>query len=695
MLLLPATASSASAPVTSATFVSETGDYIGGGLDYTLPTVTVDSQSQGEVTFDVSNASGDSFTMDFAAPAGDRLAAGTYDDTEAAAVRTAGLPGLDVWGDGRGCDEYEGSFTVYDATYNGSGVLQSFAAQFFQHCEGFYPALMGNILWNSSATVPPVPATAPEPPQSAQLVSLPGDFLGQGQASSYSIAFPFGETPNREGPNRWELSNGNGSSIAWDINIAAAGNAALAVGTYNGAQRFGSFDVPTLDVSGEGRGCNESTGSFTIYDLTYDAFGMLSSFAMEFNVTCQGDTAPLYGAILWNSSVAMPALPNPIAGIQLSETSANFGSVRVGDVATGVLVTVYNDGGATDDITGGTISGADPDDFFGESNCSELAPEASCVIELAFLPGAAGERMGDLVLVDSANSGSSISLSGSGTEGYYEVSATGQVFPYGDATSYGDASHTSLGAPIVSITTVPGGFGYWLLGSDGGIFSYGDASFFGSTGGLHLNKPVIAMASTPDGGGYWLVASDGGIFNYGDAPFYGSTGGLHLNQPIVGMASTPDGRGYWLVASDGGIFSYGDASFYGSTGGIHLNRPIVGMTPTPDGRGYWLVASDGGVFGFGDASFFGSTGSLHLAKPIVGMAPSPTGDGYWFVASDGGLFNYGDAPFDGSSANLSTSPIVAMASSAPPTLQAFDDVPALRARALQESKVSRTTWTTG
>jgi hypothetical protein len=210
-----------------------------------------------------------------------------------------------------------------------------------------------------------------------------------------------------------------------------------------------------------------------------------------------------------------------------------------------------------------------------------------------------------------------------GGKSYWVFTATGAVYPFGDATSHGSAAALALRAPIVGSSAAPDGGGYWLVASDGGIFSYGDAGFFGSRGGQALNEPLVGMAATPDGGGYWLVAADGGIFSYGDASFYGSRGGQPLNKPIVGMASDPNGAGYWLVASDGGIFNYGDAAFFGSTGSVVLNRPVVGISSSPDGNGYWLVASDGGIFNFGDAAFSGSAASTGISNGVA-LGTSPT-----------------------------------------------------------------------
>jgi hypothetical protein len=335
----------------------------------------------------------------------------------------------------------------------------------------------------------------------------------------------------------------------------------------------------------------------------------------------------------------------PALGI--TPTSLTFGPVTLGDIDGPQQFTVTNNSGAADTITDITSTGPGANDYFGlpDTDCPApdlsgnvvLQPTDTCTIDVFFIPGSLGPRNATAVVDDTADSGVSVALTGTGTIGYYQVDRLGEVANFGDAGFFGDLTDTPI------------------------------------------NKPIVGIAQTGDNGGYWLAASDGGIFNYGDAGFYGSAGGINLNKPIVGIAPTIDGAGYWLVATDGGIFSYGDAQFYGSTGSIHLNQPIVGMAATPDGGGYWLVASDGGIFAYGNAQFYGSTGSIRLNQPIVAMAAMPDGGGYWFTAADGGLFNYGTAPFYGAAAGQGFDTIVGMATDGSPTLQAFLDFSGQRA----------------
>src|SRR6185369_16502479 len=83
------------------------------------------------------------------------LKPGFYDKAMRAPFATAGHPGLEVTGDGRGCNTVTGSFTVLQATFDyssGTPQLISFAAQFEQHCEGGPISLAGVIYYNYTPT---------------------------------------------------------------------------------------------------------------------------------------------------------------------------------------------------------------------------------------------------------------------------------------------------------------------------------------------------------------------------------------------------------------------------------------------------------------------------------------------------------------------------------------------------------------
>lgn len=246
--------------------------------------------------------------------------------------------------------------------------------------------------------------------------------------------------------------------------------------------------------------------------------------------------------------------------------------------------------------------------------------------------------------------------------GYWALGAEGRVYPFGDATSFGDVSGTMpAGAKALTLVPTPSAGGYWILDSRGGIHPFGDAAVYGEVSAAQLKngEKVSTLSPTPTGQGYWVFTNRGRAVAFGDAVHVGDMSGTDLNGPVLGSVATPTGRGYYMVASDGGVFAFGDAKFRGSMGAVKLNQPVESLVPTTDGAGYWLVAGDGGIFAFGSAPFRGSMGATQLNKPVVGMVRF--GAGYLMVAADGGVFNFSDRPFSGSLGdNPPEKPVVAV-----------------------------------
>ena len=153
LLAVPA---GASAQTTQLFLDSQPGDYIGGGVQqtYTILDGTFTASHFGgtvNVMFRTPTFS-HFWTLNFSAPDGTPLVPGVYEG--AGRFSQPGQPGLDVSGDGRGCNMVTGRFEVSEATYGSNGEVISFAANFEQHCEGMVPALFGTIQFNANAPVP-------------------------------------------------------------------------------------------------------------------------------------------------------------------------------------------------------------------------------------------------------------------------------------------------------------------------------------------------------------------------------------------------------------------------------------------------------------------------------------------------------------------------------------------------------------
>lgn len=158
---------------------------------------------------------------------------------------------------------------------------------------------------------------------SLTMTSEPGDFVGGGRQWSYNAPADL----IRMGAERWGtaralVSAANGDF--WSLSFTAPGGARLAPGVYENAGR--SFDEthPGLDVEGMGRGCNDSSGSFTIVEVSYGTYGYLQSLHATFEQRCGISTSALRGEI----DVAAPPAP---AAIGVSVTVAANATVDRSD----------------------------------------------------------------------------------------------------------------------------------------------------------------------------------------------------------------------------------------------------------------------------------------------------------------------------------------------------------------------------
>jgi len=110
-----------------------------GGSHSTVNGIEQVSLSQTDFPF------GDWWYQRFAAPAGQPLVPGVYEEATRWPFQAVTEPGLDISGNGRGCNMLTGRFVVHDAIYGANQSIRFFDASFEQHCEGATPALYGEV----------------------------------------------------------------------------------------------------------------------------------------------------------------------------------------------------------------------------------------------------------------------------------------------------------------------------------------------------------------------------------------------------------------------------------------------------------------------------------------------------------------------------------------------------------------------
>ncbi|MFJ1749416.1 hypothetical protein ACIOJD_24690 [Streptomyces sp. NPDC088116] len=136
----------------------------------------------------------------------------------------------------------------------------------------------------------------------------PGDYISGGQSYSYSTESRDGFNASASTDNRVvSLSVDGANGDWWSLDLAAPSGKALTPGEYTGATRypFNGSAQPGLSHSGNGRGCNTLTGSFSIQRAEFGPNGYIHTLDATYEQHCEGDTAALRGEV----HISRPAPP--------------------------------------------------------------------------------------------------------------------------------------------------------------------------------------------------------------------------------------------------------------------------------------------------------------------------------------------------------------------------------------------------
>lgn len=131
----------------------------------------------------------------------------------------------------------------------------------------------------------------------------------------------------------------------WRLEIESGSAARFLCGTFTGAAGNRPADNPYIPMSGNGAACDNTSGSFTIYQIAFDKRGKITRLNMTFNQTCDVSSGPMVGLVRYNATTPTPVpdLPSSVKPITVpahsGSTSANADELSVqsapGDVIGG------------------------------------------------------------------------------------------------------------------------------------------------------------------------------------------------------------------------------------------------------------------------------------------------------------------------------------------------------------------------
>ena len=322
------------------------------------------------------------------------------------------------------------------------------------------------------------------------------------------------------------------TSGSWTAQLNAPSGGTLAVGTYT-TSRFPGSGVAALDVSGDGRGCNQLPGSIVISEITRDVgTGNITSFAGTYSVGCEGSPIANVGELRYNSTVDYE----------------RFGKLALGRTSPAHTVTVTADAATT--FGSATVEGQDPGTFaIGTDDCSgtTLAAGDSCTISLNATNRNLGGRAGVLRLPSAAGDrlvGLTASVYDT-PEGTYTAVAPGRVLDTRKAV--GVTTTTPIGAGKYIDVQVTGKKGVASSGVSAVVLN---VTVISPTSRGYLTVYPAGQsrptASSVNFGKGWVGANlvTVPIAGSGKLRFYNAAGSTHVAADVVGYyhsdASTAD-----------------------------------------------------------------------------------------------------------------------------------------------------------
>lgn len=207
----------------------------------------------------------------------------------------------------------------------------------------------------------------------------------------------------------------------FSITFAPPPGQSLTTGTYLNAQRapFQDSGRPGIDVSGNGRGCDTETGSFTINSIAPD----LSTFSVDYQADCEGNPASRS-----QGEIRYQVDPSKVSIVPVART-AYFPPTTDGG-ASNATTTLYNLATGPVTISSATVTSGSDAFHVRPYNCGTLAVGTHCAIGLSFKPTTAGPISGVLTLADTTGRTYLVNLQGTGVP-TLKVSAAARVYGYG------------------------------------------------------------------------------------------------------------------------------------------------------------------------------------------------------------------------------------------------------------------------
>lgn len=390
-------------------------------------------------------------------------------------------------------------------------------------------------------------------PWSITMVSESGDWIGGGTERFFDDA----NAALYLAEGGWAVymqASGGTYGESFSLTFQAGGGRVLGPGWYPGAQRAGfqASGRPGMDISGEGRGCNQIAGNFEVRDIAWSPTGTLQRLWLIYEQHCEGGIRALFGEI---------RIGMIVGAADVEPDAVRWPEIHPGAQGEAVPVRVRQIGASVVGVSGVTLGGAHPQDFSVRSDgCTGriLGEGDACLVYVRFAPKSPGPRSAVLRLATDATT-FLVGLDGYGVPGITDWQMTS------DPGDYIGGGRTYLYTSAVDTIGYSGTAQYASGGVDAANGDWWGASFVPAQGDV-----LVEGATYPDAHRY---------------PFNGSGPGMNVGG---------NGRGCNTLVGTFTVNQIGFSSANGALDRLDLNfeQHCEGATPALRGRLRYRARAD-------------------------------------------------------------------------------------------------------
>ena len=178
-------------------------------------------------------------------------------------------------------------------------------ANFSQRCTPASAPLVGYVRFGATAPTP-IPAL----PSTAEPIIAPAHIVTTSSNAKEFYAMGLGHQADFTGISVVVTGNLDRAEIevaGWTVVLAPKTGEHLGPGTYIGAVRTPSASAPEISVAGPFISCNNDYGTFTVYQISADAYGRVTALNATFSQSCEMPTnPPLVGYIRFHATAPTP-----------------------------------------------------------------------------------------------------------------------------------------------------------------------------------------------------------------------------------------------------------------------------------------------------------------------------------------------------------------------------------------------------